>query len=193
MALMFSSHFIFRHKWKTQTAPGFCGLLLRWSAVMQKQTVRTDNELVINTRTALTRLVWITAWLSCHHVATMKANSANKLSQMLFARYLWSLLFLYGALLYLTNWNNAPNKRKWRAEKGCSAKFGCNFESSLCYSTHLLDCRHLFSEGVYTDQSTICIGLLHATWILFPKQIWLLADVQAHDLDTRNNMDREKY
>ncbi len=53
-------------------------------------------------------------------------------------------------------------RRKYDAEKGCGAKFGCLWEFALGYSAHLRDCGHLFSEGVYTDQSPICIGLLHA-------------------------------
>lgn len=80
-----------------------------------------------------------------------KANSANNLSQMLFARYLWSLLFLYDALLYLTNWNNAPNKRKWRAEKACSAKFGCDFESSLSVTAHTCLIVGIYSARVFTQ------------------------------------------
>ncbi len=150
---------------------------------MQKQTVRTDNELVKNTRTALTRHVWIIAWLSfnCRH---------KERPTVQIIRFRCCLLVTFDRLLSLTISTMCQInvcRRKYDAEKGCGAKFGRLWEFALGYSAHLLDCGHLFSEGVYTDQSPICIGLLHATWICFPKQIWLLAHANAHDLDTRNN------
>ncbi len=78
---------------------------------------------------------------------------------MLFACYLWSFTVPY-------NFNNVPNKclpEKISCRERLRCKvWPCLWEFALGYSAHLLDCGHLFSEGVYTDQSPICIGLLHA-------------------------------
>lgn len=98
--LMFSSHlscmFIFMRKWKTQTVPGSCGLFLRWSTVIQKQTVRTDNKLVKNARTTLTSHISIAATFispCCH-----KERAAVQIIRFrcCLLDILWSLCFFYG-------------------------------------------------------------------------------------------------
>lgn len=93
-----------RQKQKRRTAPGSCGLLLRRTAVMQKQTVRDDNELVKNARTTLMRHVWTAAWLSFRNAAAKKRPAV---------RIIWyrccllvtfdGFISLFGVVLYLTN------------------------------------------------------------------------------------------
>lgn len=74
-------------------------------------------------------------------------------------------------------------------ERVCGAKLGSPSQSLFSVSEHLLDCGFPLREGVYTEQTHICIG---ATWILFPKQIWLLAHV-ALRIQTQENMARKSW